>query len=58
MRLPSPLVLLVLAAAPPMAPRQARGAEIAFGPFPARDGQRANLIVRDNAGNLIQFFGK
>ena len=37
---------------------KARDVEIAFGPFPARDGQRANLIVRDNAGNLIQFFGK
>ena len=34
-----------------------RGADIAFGPFPARPGQRANVIVRDNAGNLIQFFG-
>lgn len=31
-----------------------RGADIAFGPFPARPGQRANVIVRDNAGNLIQ----
>lgn len=31
-------------------------AEIAYGPFPARGKQRANLIVRDNAGNLIQFF--
>jgi catechol 2,3-dioxygenase-like lactoylglutathione lyase family enzyme len=37
---------------------RARGVEIAFGPFPAREGQRANVIVRDNAGNLIQFFGK
>jgi catechol 2,3-dioxygenase-like lactoylglutathione lyase family enzyme len=34
-----------------------RGVSIAFGPFPARAGQRANFIVRDNAGNLIQFFG-
>lgn len=32
-----------------------RGAEFAFGPFPASNGQRANAIVRDNAGNLIQF---
>jgi catechol-2,3-dioxygenase len=31
-------------------------ADIAYGPFPARGKQRANLIVRDNAGNLIQFF--
>ena len=35
-----------------------RGVEVAFGPFPARDGQRANAILRDNAGNLIQVFGK
>jgi hypothetical protein len=35
-----------------------RGVEIAFGPFPARDKQRANAIVRDNAGNLIQFIAK
>ncbi len=35
-----------------------RGVEIAFGPFPASDTQRANVIVRDNAGNLIQFFGE
>jgi catechol 2,3-dioxygenase-like lactoylglutathione lyase family enzyme len=37
---------------------RARGVPIAFGPFPARTGQRANLIIRDNAGNLIQFFGR
>ena len=30
---------------------KARQVEIAFGPFP-------NVIVKDNAGNLIQFFGK
>jgi catechol 2,3-dioxygenase-like lactoylglutathione lyase family enzyme len=36
----------------------ARHVDIALGPFPARGGQRANVIVRDNAGNLIQFFGK
>jgi catechol 2,3-dioxygenase-like lactoylglutathione lyase family enzyme len=35
-----------------------RGAQVAFGPFPARDGQRANVIIRDNAGNLIQLFGR
>ena len=33
-------------------------ADIAYGPFPARGKHRANLIVRDNAGNLIQFFGR
>jgi catechol 2,3-dioxygenase-like lactoylglutathione lyase family enzyme len=36
---------------------RARGVEIAFGPYPAHDHQRANVIVRDNAGNLIQVFG-
>ena len=36
---------------------RARGVEIAFGPFPARPGQRANAIIKDNAGNLIQLFG-
>jgi hypothetical protein len=35
-----------------------RGVPIAFGPFPAHANQRANAIIRDNAGNLIQFFGK
>ena len=37
---------------------RARRVEIVLGPFPARDGQRPNLIVRDNAGNLLQFFAK
>lgn len=37
---------------------RSRGVEFAFGPFPAREGQRANVIVRDNAGNLIQLFGR
>jgi hypothetical protein len=36
---------------------RARQARIAFGPYPARPDQRANAIVEDNAGNLIQFFG-
>ena len=35
-----------------------RGVEVAIGPFPARDGQRANVIIRDNAGNLLQLFGR
>lgn len=35
-----------------------RGVVIAMGPFPARDGMGANFIIRDNAGNLLQFFGK
>jgi len=37
---------------------KARHVEIAFGPFPKRENQRANVIVKDNAGNLIQLFGK
>ena len=37
---------------------KARNVEIAIGPFPARANQRANAIIKDNAGNLIQFFGK
>jgi len=36
---------------------RARGVEIAYGPYPAREHQRANVIIRDNSGNLIQFFG-
>jgi catechol 2,3-dioxygenase-like lactoylglutathione lyase family enzyme len=36
---------------------RSRGVEIAMGPFPASKEQRANAIIRDNAGNLIQFFG-
>ena len=35
-----------------------RGVEIAIGPFPAREGQRANFIIKDGDGNFIQFFGK
>ena len=37
---------------------QARSVPIAFGPFPATADQRANLIIRDNEGNLIQLLGK
>jgi len=37
---------------------KARNIPIAFGPFPARLNHRANAIIKDNAGNLIQFFGK
>lgn len=36
----------------------ARGVPVAFGPFPAQPNQRANAIIRDNAGNLIQLFEK
>jgi catechol 2,3-dioxygenase-like lactoylglutathione lyase family enzyme len=34
-----------------------RRVKIAFDPYPARPGQRANVIIEDNAGNLIQLFG-
>ena len=36
---------------------RARHVEIVVGPFPARESARANLIFKDNAGNLIQLFG-
>ena len=35
-----------------------KGVQIAFGPYPAKPGQRANVIIRDLDGNLIQFFGR
>jgi catechol 2,3-dioxygenase-like lactoylglutathione lyase family enzyme len=35
---------------------KARGVPIAIGPFSASAEQRANLIIRDNNGNYIQFF--
>jgi catechol 2,3-dioxygenase-like lactoylglutathione lyase family enzyme len=34
-----------------------RGVEIVMGPYPARRDQRANVLIRDNTGNLIQIFG-
>ena len=37
---------------------RARNVPIAFGPFPATTEQPANLIIADNAGNLIQFVGR
>src|SRR5687768_13797475 len=33
-----------------------RGVDIAFGPFPAREDQPANIMIRDNVGNYIQLF--
>jgi hypothetical protein len=36
---------------------KSRDVPIAFGPYPAKEGRRANFIIRDNAGNLIHFFG-
>jgi hypothetical protein len=35
-----------------------RGVEIAYGPYSSKPDQRANVIIKDNSGNLIQFFGK
>jgi len=35
-----------------------RGVQIAMGPFPATADQRANVIIRDNSGNLIQLIAK
>jgi catechol 2,3-dioxygenase-like lactoylglutathione lyase family enzyme len=40
-----------------LAELERRGVPIAIGPFPATVEQRANLIIRDNSGNYIQFFG-
>ena len=37
---------------------RARHVTIVLGPYPASAEQRANIIVQDNDGNLIQFFGK
>jgi catechol 2,3-dioxygenase-like lactoylglutathione lyase family enzyme len=36
---------------------RSRGVTIALGPFPARKDQRANALIVDNSGNLIQLFG-
>lgn len=41
-----------------LAALRARGVDIAIGPFPKRADQPANAIIRDNAGNYIQIFGK
>ncbi len=35
-----------------------RGVEIAYGPYAKTARQRANVIIRDNAGTMIQFFGQ
>jgi catechol 2,3-dioxygenase-like lactoylglutathione lyase family enzyme len=37
---------------------KARSVPLAFGPFPATSEQRANAIIRDNEGNLIQLLGE
>lgn len=36
---------------------RARDVDVALGPFPARKGQRTNVLIRDPEGNLIQLFG-
>jgi dienelactone hydrolase/catechol 2,3-dioxygenase-like lactoylglutathione lyase family enzyme len=36
---------------------RSRGVEIVLSPFPPRRDQRANVLVRDNSGNLIQLLG-
>ncbi len=41
-----------------LATLRARHVEIAVGPFPARGDQPANVIIKDNAGNLIQIVAK
>jgi catechol 2,3-dioxygenase-like lactoylglutathione lyase family enzyme len=41
-----------------LAELKARGVEVAIGPFAAKDKVPANVIVRDNAGNLLQVFGR
>lgn len=40
-----------------LATLKARNVEIAFGPFPSKENGMKNVIIRDNAGNLIQIFG-
>jgi catechol 2,3-dioxygenase-like lactoylglutathione lyase family enzyme len=37
---------------------QSRGASIAFGPCPASSSQNANVIFRDNSGNLLQLIAR
>ena len=36
---------------------RARGVVFFGGPYPARPGQRANVMFKDNAGNVIQVLG-
>ena len=50
--------IIVDSLAQTLATLRARQVPIAFGPYPAKPGAMANAIVRDNAGNLIQFFGR
>jgi catechol 2,3-dioxygenase-like lactoylglutathione lyase family enzyme len=41
-----------------LAALKARGVPMFLGPFPARGNIKSNAIIKDNAGNLIQFFGR
>lgn len=41
-----------------LAALKARSVPIFLGPFPARGSIRSNALIKDNAGNLIQFFGR
>jgi extradiol dioxygenase family protein len=36
---------------------KARNVQIAHGPYPAKGNSMSNFIIKDNSGNLIQFFG-
>src|SRR5437899_13082283 len=37
-----------------LAALRARGVDIAYGPYPKRPDQPANVIIRDSDGNLVQ----
>jgi len=37
---------------------RARGVTIAYGPFPSRPDQKANVIIKDNAGNFVQIVAR
>jgi len=41
-----------------LATLRARGVPIFMGPFPPRPTQRANFLIRDNEGNVLQLFGE
>ena len=41
-----------------LAALKARNVQIAYGPYPARVDSTSNFIIKDNAGNLVQFFSK
>jgi hypothetical protein len=41
-----------------LAALQARHVTIAYGPFPEQKDQKANVIIKDNSGNLIQVIAK